>query len=220
VPVGSALEEAKRYVATDRGSGEVQLELLKLEGCSPQSSVLEVGCGCLNAGLPVIAYLDAGRYVGIEPNRWLVEAALRSWRGRLLRARKRPTFLARTDFDASELGRTFDYVLSHSVLSHCAHWQLEQFVANVGRVLRPEGRVLASIRLAEGNAHGSPGSPDGDDSRDEEWQYPDVSWFTFATVQETARRHGLSAVVKPEYTELYVSRRPREFHDWLVLARA
>src|SRR5205085_7483631 len=132
-------------------------------------------------------------------NRWLVDAALRGWRARWLVARKRPTFVARTDFDASELGCTFDYVLSHSVLSHCAHRQLEQFLANVADVLSPRGRILASIRLAEGNAYGSTGSPDGDDSRYEEWQYPGVSWFKLTTVQETADRHGLTVLVKPEY---------------------
>jgi SAM-dependent methyltransferase len=214
------LETARRYVATSRTSGELQLEFLKREGCMPHSSVLEVGCGCLNAGVPVMAFVDRGRYVGIEPNRWLLDAALSDWRVRRLVARKRPTFLERDDFDASVLGRTFDYVLSHSVLSHCAHWQLDQFVANTARVLAPGGRIVASIRLAEGNAYGSSGTPDGRDSMHEEWQYPGVAWFARATVEETAARHGLAVTVTPEYTELFVSRRPHEVHDWLVLWRA
>ena len=214
------VDAASRYVATSRTSGELQLELLKREGCRPESSVLEVGCGCLNAGVPVMAYLDRGRYVGIEPNRWLLDTAFSDWRVRLLAVRKRPTFLERDDFDASVLGRAFDYVLSHSVLSHCAHRQLEQFLANTARVLAPAGRIVASIRLAEGNDYGSSGTPDGRDSMHEEWQYPGVSWFARATVEETAARHGLAVTVKPEYTELFVSRRPHEIHDWLVLWRA
>ena len=166
-----------------------------------------------------MAYLRRGNYAGIEPNRWLLKAAFDDWRVRLLARRKRPTFLTVTDFDARPLGRTYDYVLSHSVLSHCAHWQLEQFLSNVARVLRPGGRVVASVRLAEGNDYGSPGTPDRNDSRHGEWQYPDVSWFKLATVQEKAQRHGLTAAVKPEYTQLYVARRPHEIHDWLVLSR-
>jgi hypothetical protein len=43
-----------------------------------------------------------------------------------------------------------------------------------------------------------------------------VAWFKFATVRETAERHHLTVVSKPEYTEFYVSRRPEEFHDWAV----
>jgi cyclopropane fatty-acyl-phospholipid synthase-like methyltransferase len=214
----SALAEAQRYVATSRTSGELQLELLKLEGCTPDSHVLEVGCGCLSAGVPVMRYLARSHYVGIEPNRWLLDAALTDWRVRWLVATKRPIFLERTDFDATESGRTFDYVLAHSILSHCAHWQLDQFMRNVRRVLRPRGRVLASIRLAEGNAFGSPGSPDKRDSMNDEWQYPGVSWFTLKTVQRTADIHGLDVVVKPEYTESFISRRAHEIHDWLVLS--
>ena len=168
--------------------------------------MLEIGCGCLSAGVALIAYLDAGNYVGIEPNTWLLDAARTSRRTRWLLARKRATFLARTDFDASGLGRRFDYVLAHSILSHCAHWQLEQFVANVARVLRPSGRVVASIRLADA------------DSRHDEWQYPGVSWFSLATVEETAARHGLRVRVEPSYTERLVARRPHEIHDWLVFS--
>jgi SAM-dependent methyltransferase len=216
----SSLEEAQRYVATSRTSGELQLELLKLEGCSPRSHVLEVGCGCLSAGGPAIRYLNRRRYVGIEPNRWLLDAALSDRRVRWLVAAKRPAFLERTDFDAGELGRTFDYVLAHSILSHCAHWQLEEFIRNVARVLRPQGRILASIRLADGNAYGSPGTPDGEDSLDAHWQYPGVSWFAFDTVERTAAGHGLGVAVKPEYTERFIARRPREIHDWLILSRS
>jgi cyclopropane fatty-acyl-phospholipid synthase-like methyltransferase len=138
---------------------------------------------------------------------------------RWLVAAKRPTFLVRSDFDAAGTGRTFDHVLAHSVLSHCAHSQLEEFIRNVAAALRPDGRIVASIRLAEGNAYGSTGTPDGEDSLDEEWQYPDVSWFKFDTVERTAARHGLEVAVKPQYTERLVSRRPREIHDWLVFSR-
>jgi SAM-dependent methyltransferase len=213
-----SLAAAKHYVATDEVSGQLQFALLQREGCLPSSRVLEVGCGCLNAGVPLIEYLNPGHYVGIDPNEWLLEAAMRRQRVRRLVASKRPIFLSRSDFDAGELGLTFDYVLSHSVLSHCAHWQLEQFVSNLARALRPGGRILASIRLAEGNTYGSPGTPDKEDSMDGEWQYPGVSWFKFATVKETAERHGLTAVLKPEYTELYISQRPKEMHDWIVFS--
>ena len=37
-----------------------------------KSHVLEVGCGCLSAGVPVMRYLQRGHYVGIDPNRWLL----------------------------------------------------------------------------------------------------------------------------------------------------
>jgi SAM-dependent methyltransferase len=187
------LASAKNYVATDEVSGELQFELLKREGCVPGSRVLEVGCGCLNAGVPLLRYLEPGHYVGIDPNEWLPEKAMEQEGVRRLVQDKQARFLSVDDFDASSLGLTFDYVLSHSVLSHCAHWQLDQLIGNVARVLAPSGRIVASIRLAEGNAYGSPGAPDRDDSRDEQWVYPGTSWFRFATVSEAAGRHRLAA---------------------------
>ena len=165
-------------------------------------------------------YLHRRHYVGIEPNRWLLDAALTQWRVRWLVAQKQPTFLERSDFDARKLGRTYDFVLAHSVLSHCAHQQLHEFIRNVSAVLRPEGRILASIRLAEGNAYGSEGTPDRNDSLDDEWQYPGVTWFRLATVEQAAADFGLCVEVKREYTERFVRRRPKEIHDWLVLSRA
>ncbi len=149
----------------------------------------------------------------------MIDAALTLPGNRQLVESKRASFLYVDDFDASALGRSFDLVLSHSVLSHAAHWQLPLFLHNVGKVLAPGGRIVASIRLAEGNAFGSGGSPDGRDSDDESWVYPGVSWFTLATVERHARSEGLGVSLKPEHTAFYTAGRNRERHDWLVFQR-
>ena len=210
------MEDADRYVATDEVSGQLQFELVKREGCKPGSEVLEIGCGNLHGAVPLMEYLDKGNYVVVDPNEWLRKAAMKERRIRQLIKNKRPRFLCVDDFDASGLGIKFDFVFSHSVLSHCAHWQLDLFLRNISKVLAPEGRILASIRLAEGNAYGSSGTPDREDSRDETWQYQSVSWFKLATVREAAEKQGLRAVHIPEYTEFYISTRPKEYHDWLA----
>jgi cyclopropane fatty-acyl-phospholipid synthase-like methyltransferase len=215
-PQRSGKEDADLYVATDEVSGQLQVELLKREGCRPNSKVLEVGCGNLHAGIPLIRYLEKDNYVGIDPNEWLRQAAMEKDDIRQLVKSKGARFLTAIDFDASKFDIKFDFVLSHSILSHCAHWQLELFLKNVAKVLAPRARILASIRLAEGNAYGSTGTPDRDDSRDETWQYPGVSWFKLSTVKAIAAKHGLTVTYIPEYTEFYTKTRPKEFHDWLV----
>lgn len=212
--------DARSYVGTNEISGQLQLELLKREGCKPDSTVLEIGCGSLHAAVPLVEYLEAGRYVGIDPNSWLREAAMQDDRVRQLMERKQARFLSASDFDASSTHLRFDFVLSHSVLSHAAYWQLGLFLQNTVKVLAPAGRILASIRLAEGNAYGSTGTPDHEDSKHETWQYPGVSWFKLATVEAAATKYGLSVRHVPEYTEFYTRARPEEYHDWLVLQRA
>jgi SAM-dependent methyltransferase len=222
---GPSLKEAQTYTGTDQVSGRLQMELLQLEGCVPTSRVLEPGCGCLSAGLRLIEWLDADCYVGIDPNEKLREAALRDPEAKRLVQEKRPQFLSVGDFDASSLGRKFDFALSHSILSHAAHWQLPLYLKNVSKVLAPGGKIVASIRLAEGNAFGSPGSRDKKDSMDKEWVYPTdadpagVSWFTLETVNREADACGLVARVVPAYTERYTKRRPLEIHDWLVFTQ-
>jgi cyclopropane fatty-acyl-phospholipid synthase-like methyltransferase len=209
---------ARSYVGTDEVSGQLQLELLKRQGCRPDSKALEVGCGRLHAGIPVMQYLDKGNYAGVDPNVWLRETAMKDRRIRRVIAERQPRFLSVDDFDASELHTKFDFVLSHSVLSHAAHWQLETFLRNVSKVLAPGGRIVASIRLAEGNVYGSAGTPDKKDSMDQEWQYPGGSYFTLSTIKKTADVVGLTAVHIPEYTEFYIKTRPKEYHDWIVFS--
>lgn len=213
------LVEARRYVGTDELSGQLQLELLKREGCAPSSKVLEIGCGCLNAGIPIIKYLEKGNYVGIDPNEWLRKAVMTQRYVSQLIDSKQPRFLNRNDFDASEIDFKFDYVFSHSVLSHCAHWQLNSFLLKTAKVLDQKGRILSSIRLAEGNNYGNTGSKDKKDSGYQEWQYPGVSYFTLSTIVDVAKKQGLVAIYKPEYTAFYTASRPNEFHDWIVFLK-
>lgn len=214
------LEDAKIYVGTDETSGQLQFELLKREGLARSSRVLEIGCGALHAGVPLMQFLEQGHYVGIDPNEWLRQKAMeRKPDVRRLVEEKEARFLTVDDFDASSLGLKFDFVLSHSVLSHAAHHQLEQFLRNASKVLAPQGRIVASIRLAEGNAYGSPGTPDKQDSMFKDWQYPGVSFFKMSTIVSTADALGLAAVHKPEYTHFYTRTRAHEYHDWFVFSR-
>jgi hypothetical protein len=138
--------------------GQLQLELLKMNGCQPASSVLEIGSGCLVAGRPIMQYLMPDRYVGIEPNGWLLEAVKEGLPDTVaLIEEKRPLFLDVTDFDASAAGRTFDFVISHSILSHAACWQYPLFLASIKKILAPRVTRNGSTRTFRS----SPGRPFG-----------------------------------------------------------
>jgi cyclopropane fatty-acyl-phospholipid synthase-like methyltransferase len=182
----------------------------------PSSKVLEIGCGWLNAGAHIIEYLDKGNYVGIDPNEWLRNVAMKQNSVRQLINDKQARFLSVSDFDASTVGLKFDYIFASSVMTHFAHWQLEQFLTNAAKVLDQNGRILASIRLAEGNSYGSKGSPDKKDSMFKKWKNPGFSFFTLSTVVETAKKQGLVAEYKPEYTEFVKARRPSANQDWIL----
>jgi len=210
------LAEAKRFTGTKEVGGQRQFELLKREGCIPSSKVLEIGCGWLNAGVHLIQYLDKGCYVGIDPNEWLRNAAIKQYSVHKLVDEKQARFLSLNNFDASAVGLKFDYIFANSILTHFAHWQLEQFFTNTSKVLAQNGRILASIRLAEGNAFGNKGSPDKKDSKNKKWKYPGFSFFTLSTVVEEAKKQGLVTEYKPEYTKFYGEGRQGACSDWFL----
>jgi cyclopropane fatty-acyl-phospholipid synthase-like methyltransferase len=216
VTVDSIFEEAQNFVGNTGENyivvGQLQLELLMMNGCTPDSHVLEIGCGCLVAGRPIIAYLQPDRYVGIEPNTWLLDAVKKGLPDTIdLIREKQPVFLPMADFDASRLGRAFDFVISHSILSHAAHWQYPLFLKGVMKVLATHGVALASIRFHDDN------DKIAGDSQSQEWVYHGVSFFSWDTVRDLAVDHGFLPEWRPDYRQFFIKRAPSNYHDWLRL---
>jgi hypothetical protein len=214
--VDERLAEAQAYVgnpgATAQVVGDLQLRLLQMNGLERSHRVLEIGCGCLVAGKPLLGFLDPGRYAGVEPNVWLLDAALTDPEIRRFVNEKHPVFLFNDDFDATAAGR-FDYVISHSILSHAAEWQLPVFMAAVAACLNRGGVALVSIRFSDehGNLTG--------DSRDSEWVYPGTSSYRPETAYAAAEAAGLACEWVPEYRPLVTAEDPLTYHDWIRLHR-
>ena len=184
--------------------GQLQLDFLREEGCRPNSHVLEIGCGSLSAGHLLIRYLAPDHYVGVEPNLWLIREAVETLGIQAEIAAKQPWFLGRSDFDAQEVRPPggFDYILSHSVLSHAAGWQLPQYLRAARKVIAPHGVLLASFIL-------------GPDTNALEWAYPDVTCFSQATVQHEAVLAGWSLEFCPEWRERMMAAWGTNYHTWL-----
>lgn len=212
-------QHAREFVGTDETIGDLQLALLVSEGCKPTSQVLEVGCGALHTAIPTVRFLEVGHYVGVDPAVWLREAAMTRPQVRQLMSDRKARFLDVDTFDASGLGLTYDFVISHSILSHAAADQLSEYLANTSKALSPGGKIIASIRLAEGNDFGSRGSSDGADTQAAQWVYPGVSFFTRDTIVRSADALDLRVAFRPEYTAFFTAVSPPQVHDWLVITR-
>lgn len=185
---------------SQQARGDLILELLKENGLAHQSQVLEIGCGNLSLGAPLIRFLAGDHYIGLEPAGWLVETSLDRFPELLS---LHPRFLWRTDFDASEEGRKFDFVASHSVLSHIAHWQLDLYLANTRKVVNEGAVMLASFRNDQYNSLHS------------DFQYPGVSTFRLPTVIAAGVHAGWRIEIMPEYRERMLEVAPHDGHDWL-----
>ena len=108
----------------------------------------------------------------------------------------------------------FDYVFSHSILSHAPVWMLNKNFETLSRVLAPNGIALQSLRFSNeaGDLMG--------DSNDTEWVYPGVSFFSPETVARMANDHGLECYWIKSAKAYYTSMLPIERHDWIILWRS
>jgi len=216
--VTQANQHAIRYVGNSRPqNGRMQLELLLREGLQKEHYVLEIGCGALVAGIPIMSMVEIGHYVGIEPNKWLIDASLQVPQNYNIALQQQPLFLYNEFFDAESTGISFDYIISHSIISHAAHWQLPLFLEMCSRVLKKDGKVIFSLRLTEPNQYGNRGAKE--ESRSEQWVYPGNSYFHKETVIEEASKWFSKVELKPEFTRIITSSDATAFHDWFVLTK-
>lgn len=211
-------EQACKYSGnTKPRNGEMQLKLLQDEGLQPHHYLCEIGCGALVAGIPIISYLHKEHYVAIEPNQWQILDSLSIPENSVITDEKKPCFLQRTDFDASDTGVLFDYVLAHSIMSHAPLWQLRLFFEKCAGVLKEGGKVLFSIRLTEPNSFSN--LPIQKESTTDQWQYPGNTFFKQETVENEAKKWFKHVEYKKHFTAIIVSADRSAFHDWFVLTK-
>lgn len=145
--VGSRSRE--RWLAV----GQMQFDHLVAHGLEPSHDVLEIGCGNLRAGWRLIAYLEHGRYVGIDISPDILLAANRTIEERSLQDREPQLRLV----DDLRFGwcpdRRFDLVHAHSVFSHTPWEVIAECFAHVGRILRPGGVLDLSFNQTSGQEH-------------------------------------------------------------------
>ena len=125
--------------------GELQFRYLADRGLEPHHYLLDVGCGPLRGGVRFIAYLEPGRYYGVEKDAAVLEEARRVELPRYGLVNKRPTLVAMENFDFPSLGQTFDYAIAQSVFTHIPLNSIVRCLMNMEKVLAPGGRFYATI---------------------------------------------------------------------------
>ena len=156
---------------------QFQMSFLRGQGLLPRHSLLDYGCGVLRGGIPLIGYLDAGNYVGLDVRPEALRAARKAVRFRRLTTKK-PTLVRAEDVDALHLGRRFDYVWAFSVFFHMTDDHVDACLRFVARHLASHGTLFANVVLGE---H-TPGA----------WREFPVIWRTLENYTHRAHSVGLS----------------------------
>lgn len=160
--------------AGNPGRGEFEavgrqfFELFVAAGLGPGDRVLEIGCSIGRMALPLTTYLvPPGRYDGIDISkrsiRWCRHAIGR--RARHFRFHhadvRNGEYNPRGSIDAADYrlpfdAASFDFVFLTSVFTHMLPPEVRRYLAEISRVLAPEGRALMTLFLL-GRAAPSPG---------------------------------------------------------------
>jgi hypothetical protein len=151
--------------------------LLTALGLRGRHQLLDIGCGSLRNGRLLIPYLEAGNYVGIEPQRWLVEAGIQLQVGADLVRLKRPRFHYESDGRALKPDDCFDFALAQSIFSHTGPDLLAGWLQTASSHLNADGALVATfVPGADSDEHG--------------WVY--MATYSRATITRMAADAGLS----------------------------
>ncbi len=157
-------------------SRDFQIKFLKDVGLTPEDYLLDIGCGTLVGGIPIIHYLEKRHYYGIEVRPDVLEEA----RNELLASKlvhKMPVLLSE-DISSLNLEREFNFVWAASVLIHFKNEILEDCFTFVNSHLSKRGKFYANVNI--GN------------KKNDSWKGFPVVWRTLDFYREIASSHGLT----------------------------
>jgi SAM-dependent methyltransferase len=155
--------------------------LMTTLGLRQGHTLLDIGCGSLRCGRLFIPYLNVGNYIGIEPNQWLVEEAIRREIGADMIRIKQPR-LYFTDSAAvlAGTGVTVDLAVAQSIFSHAAPDLTCAWLTGIFPFLSPAGALAATFLTG------------GKDCDGTGWVYPHCVYYTHEGMAKIAAAAGYS----------------------------
>jgi cyclopropane fatty-acyl-phospholipid synthase-like methyltransferase len=121
-----------------------QIDFLRRVGLEPQHYLVDIGCGVLRGGVPIIDYLEPGHYHGIEARAYVLEEGRKELQASGL-AHKNPHLMHAEYLSDVRLGREFDYIWAFSVLIHLTDDILAQVMQFVAAHLGKQGVFYANV---------------------------------------------------------------------------
>ena len=157
----------------------MSFNLLTACGLRQNHKLLDIGCGSLRLGRLLIPYLNTCNYIGLDPNKWLIDDGIRYEVGPSLIELRQPTFIHDSGLGSLDSETKFDYVIAQSIFSHTAPDLLECWMADVAQRLAHDGVFFATVL-------------EGDVECDAVgWVYPDCVEYHLDTLSELAIKYGL-----------------------------
>lgn len=181
--------------------------LLTLLGLRQQHRLVDVGCGSLRTGRLLIPYLNAGNYLGIEPNEWLVRDGISHELGQGIFDAKQPRFLYTAEPAVLDREPPSHFALANSIFSHAALPQIRQWLDHLAPHLTSYGALVATYVAG------------AEDHAGLEWVYPACVTYRTETMRALAESTGFHFTTLP-WRHLHgqtwaLFAKPRFDMDWI-----
>lgn len=164
---------------------EWQINFLTRNGLSPDSKLLDIGCGVLRGGIPMIEFLDDSNYYGVDISEDALEVANKKVKKHNL-GDKNPVLIQNQDlkFEEPELSeKKFDFIWAQSVITHLPPKYLSELLENVSSVMSEQGIFYATYWESETNNVRKRGETD--------------FFYPFSKIKELARSNKLDVTKVP-----------------------
>ncbi|WP_196161773.1 class I SAM-dependent methyltransferase [Reinekea sp. G2M2-21] len=176
--------------------GGLHLTFLVNEGLLPSHDVLDIGCGCLRGGIPLIRYLENYRYYGIDKNKSLVQAGQIELRKYDL-TDKDPYLIVNDQFLIGNIKKRFKYIISVSLFTHLTLDAIDSCLKLVREYLSSSGTYFSSFFLAPSPQYSDSITQDkkGKQSHLDRPPYH----YSLVELKQIANRNGLETVYLGEW---------------------
>ena len=132
-------------------------------GIEPDAAILDIGSGIGRKTIPLVDYLEGGRYVGLDIDAELVDWCTRHISTRNPRFSFVPVSIHNSFYNPKGALRpeefvfpfpddAFDAVVLWSVFTHLSPDTIEHYLGEIRRVLKPGGRLGASFFVLDDHA--------------------------------------------------------------------
>lgn len=184
-------------------SRDFQVQFLTQKGLKKDDTVLDIGCGPLRGGVPLIDYLDNGMYVGVDVRNEVIEEAKKQVTKNGLE-NKLPRLFASSTFGEEWLEEDrFDYVWCFQVLYHLTDELADKCFARIVTLLQPNGVCYCNVNV------------EGDEGKWKEFPYLKRPLGFY---QDLAVKHGLTLSNIGQLKDFgYTDKVPGQFNHMLEL---
>lgn len=124
-----------------------QIKFLLSQGLLPHHELLDLGCGPLRGGIPIIEYLDISNYHGLDYQRTAIVAAKIELRDNGLEW-KHPKL---NTLQLAMPWMQFDFIWIFSVMMHVYDDDIDTFFNFVRNSLKPDGVAFANVNYRKSN---------------------------------------------------------------------